>query len=490
MLNDTEFASLFSASIGEDYRLAKSYVHDVPTQTLLRVRSICHRLTQLIAEQQRLELDSPNLFDRIERLNQQRVIDARIARKLHKLRAGGNRGAHPEKFHLTLTQLIELAQKSIADLLLVLEQVSTLCIAKSSPDYLFVPFDVIAGRDLCYRAVMEADVEAQYLVGMSLKSKALLLKEQAQIIEQQQSLDGDTHTQASENSLNAQVEASFEQAAYWFSTASHRHPRAQFEYGVCLLHGYGVKQDVITGEHLIASAAAQRVDQAMALLGYFYLVGSETLAQDLGQAKVFLLQAAELDVAEAMANLGVYYYQRQALSESFLWIQKAAQAGYPHSQFHLALMLASGEGCDVDLQASQVWMQEAAVQGQVDAMLHVATQILDGAANESEEPKHLSKQLSVKDAERYLQQAIQYEYNVPAMIELSIALADGVLGRIDVVGSAALLVLAKNHATAEELEVIRPLWDSLSLQVEQVQQITLDPEQLKSLTRAQELLKA
>lgn len=91
-------------------------------------------------------------------------------------------------------------------------------------------------------------------------------------------------------------------------------------------------------------------------------------------------------------------------------------------------------------------------------------------------------------AERYLREAVKYGHSVPAMIELSIALADGILGRIDVVGSAALLRMARQRGNEREREVIAPLWESLSLQIDKVLSVTQDAEEQRALQRARELL--
>ncbi len=114
MLDDVAFIASVSEDLAREYRTAKRYVQDVPTQALLHVRSFAHKLTELLAAPAKLSFDSPNLYDRIEQLNSQRLIDVRITRALHRLRADGNRGAHPEKFHLTETQLLQLAKRPSA----------------------------------------------------------------------------------------------------------------------------------------------------------------------------------------------------------------------------------------------------------------------------------------------------------------------------------------------------------------------------------------
>lgn len=215
MLSDIELVSQFSHDLGEDYRVAKSYVRDVPTQALLHVRSFTHRLTDKLAASQQLVFDSPNLYDRIELLNRQRVINVRLTRALHRLRSDGNRGAHPEKYHLTAEALEQLAEKAIERLVKLVEDLYPLLCNEPAPEYRFEPFDAFAGRDLCYRAVMENDPQAQYLVGMSLKTRALMQKEQEQAL----------HDEA-EQELDPQSEANFKQAAHWFALAAPHLPEA------------------------------------------------------------------------------------------------------------------------------------------------------------------------------------------------------------------------------------------------------------------------
>ncbi|BFL86166.1 hypothetical protein LFREDSHE_46160 [Shewanella baltica] len=142
-------------------------------------------------------------------------------------------------------------------------------------------------------------------------------------------------------------------------------------------------------------------------------------------------------------------------------------------------MLANGDGCTRDMIASEYWMAEAAEQGQLDAMLTRAQHMInDDNAFGSD----------LTQAEDYLRQVIKYGHSVPAMIELSMALADGMLGRIDVVGAAALLKLARQHANKKEAEIIEPLWRSLALQIKNVLKVTQDPAEIHSLNRAQTLL--
>ncbi len=287
---------------------------------------------------------------------------------------------------------------------------------------------------------MEDDHHAQYLVGMSLKNKALMLKEQQLALAD--SGEQDVEAQAL---LNKSVSAKLENAAYWFAKAGPFDADALFEHGVALLHGYLGEADEVAGQAAIKQAAEQGVVNAMALLGYFYLVGSHQIAQDLKLAEHYLYAAAQQEQAEAMSNLGVLYYQQGQLEQAYDCISRAAKSGFPNAQYHLALMLANGDGCQIDLGGSEHWLAEAAEQGQLDAMLARAQHMLN-------DDNAFGEQLS--QAEVYLRDVIRYGRSVPAMIELSVALADGVLGRIDVVGAAALLKMAADYGNEQELQVI------------------------------------
>ncbi len=103
MLDDVAFIASVSEDLAREYRTAKRYVQDVPTQALLHVRSFAHKLTELLAAPAKLSFDSPNLYDRIEQLNRQRLIDVRITRALHRLRADAT--AAPIRKSFTLPKL-------------------------------------------------------------------------------------------------------------------------------------------------------------------------------------------------------------------------------------------------------------------------------------------------------------------------------------------------------------------------------------------------
>ncbi|QYJ75204.1 DUF4145 domain-containing protein [Shewanella sp. FJAT-52076] len=453
-LTDTAMIAAFDDDLAKEYRRARRFAKDVPAQALLTLRSALYKLTGILAAG-RLTFESPNLYNRIEALSQARLLGVRQVRAMHRLRADGNRGAHPEKYHLDEASLLALANKALLNFCQLVSELS------GATHFEFEPLDELSNRELCYRAVMADDAEAQYLLGMAFKTQGLLARDAQQ--------GPDDEPTAS---------AALAKAQYWFTQAANSLAVARYELGVAFLHAYQGQVDEAKGISLIAEAATQGVEDAKALLGYFALTG-QGMAVDLPRAEFLLTEATQGGHTEAEANLGVLRYQQGRLEDAFRHIESAARGGFPQAQYHVSLMLSRGEGCRVDALGAERWLAEAAEQGQLDAMLARARHMLHDEAT-------LGSDLTL--AEDYLRKVIRFSQNVPAMLELSMALADGILGRIDVVEAATLLGEAARLANDEERAIITPLWQSLATQIENVLQLSVNADEKKALERAKELL--
>ncbi|GLP97829.1 DUF4145 domain-containing protein [Paraferrimonas sedimenticola] len=430
-LTDEQLVAELLPELGDDYRVAKSYARDVPTQSLLMLRSLLHQLTAKIAEQLGSPLTTVNLYDRIEDLNRQRLINVRLTRRMHKIRADGNRGAHPEKYRLDFSQLITIAERSVTRCAELAAELYPVLLKRDAPEYRFVPFDSIAGREICYRAVMENDPQAQVLVGQSLKSKALELRNQEfAAAEKAQQTVVEHHGSA----------ALFAQAAHYFELAHERLDDGAYEYGVALVNGFQGKAQIERGSELVAKAAKAEHADAMALYGFWCLTGTKAVAVDLEQAEHYLTLAADKQQPEAMANLGVLHYQGGPKgvdkTQAFEFTHKAAQAGYPQAQYNLQLMLLNGDGCKADPAAAERWLAEAAEQGHLDAMLVRAQHML--SSDELGQDHQLARQ--------YLQEVIRYGHSLTAMVELALALANGAFGEADWPQAVAWLKAAEHRA--------------------------------------------
>ncbi|SHI21401.1 DUF4145 domain-containing protein [Ferrimonas marina] len=452
-MNDLELIRQLDRQLVDDYQLARNYCLDVPTYALVHLRSVAHKITTELGRRAEVEFRSKNLYDRIEQLAKGKQIDMRLARKLHKLRNDGNKGAHPEKYRLSPEQLVQLAAKSVKDTARLAAELFPLLTGQPAPHWQFEPVDAEAGRELCYRAVMQDDAEAQYLVGLSLKSRGLMKRQRE-------------HSFAlANNSTSVDLEPSqddLRQAAHWFARAADRHAGARFEHGVALLHGYGEGEGSLA---LIQAAAEAGNADALALLGYFAQTGSHGHALDPALAERYLLAAVEQDQPEAMANLAVLYYQGSLGQPDWQrarhYAEQGAQAGYPHAQYQLAVMLFAGEGGNAEPESALQWLRQAAEQHYPEALADLAQRTLDGDGVEA----------NPAAAASLYREAIRFGRLPRAMFELALAHFDGEVPDRDLAEAAQLLHGAYRYAPKGS-ELAEAIWQ-------------LAPELVRQLDRAE-----
>lgn len=116
--------------------------------------------------------------------------------------------------------------------------------------------------------------------------------------------------------------------------------------------------------------------EAQFYLAQLYARGEAGVLENAAEARRWTALAAEGGEAEAMHNLGLYYFRGeggpQDLASAAQWFRKAAAAGVVDSQYNLGLMYQSGSGVQQDLAEAYKWFALASAQG-------------DGAAREGAE---------------------------------------------------------------------------------------------------------
>jgi TPR repeat protein len=87
---------------------------------------------------------------------------------------------------------------------------------------------------------------------------------------------------------------------------------AKFEYGMRLLMGRDVRQDISEGKKLLQEAANENHSDALVNLGYFHMKGSRSLKFERNRDRALseLLTAAERGNALACSNLSDYYMNK------------------------------------------------------------------------------------------------------------------------------------------------------------------------------------
>jgi len=115
-------------------------------------------------------------------------------------------------------------------------------------------------------------------------------------------------------------------------------------------------------------------------LAQLYEGGRSGVVQNMTEARRWTARAAEGGEANAMHNLGLYYFRGeggpQDLASAAQWFRKAAELGVVDSQYNLGLMYQSGSGVQKDPAEALKWFSQAAAQG--DGLARTAADRLKG----------------------------------------------------------------------------------------------------------------
>lgn len=150
---------------------------------------------------------------------------------------------------------------------------------------------------------------------------------------------------------------------------------AQFELGLRLITGEGVKKNVEDGVKLIEKAAKQKHLRAQHVIATLYEDGVG-VKKDLAKAAEWYRTSAELGFALSQHSLGALYEEGKGVKKDTAkaaeWFKKAAEQGNPPSQTVFASKLERGEGVDKSTAKAALWYLKAAQQDFVPAMTRLA----------------------------------------------------------------------------------------------------------------------
>jgi len=332
-MNDLDFIKNFDQDLGQKYEEAKRFYLHTPTHSLIILRGFIVDFTQLVAKNYKIDLQKTYLYKKIEQLNIVKKIDKNICSTLHQIRVDSNQGAHFEKSNLSLDEFVHLAKINLKRACSLVELYYLNICSKEVPVYKFLDTSNDITKQTCYEAIMNDDINAQYLLGLNLQAKAKL----AHLNEYKELKKSGEQYFINPNSFRL-----LEQSTFWFKQAAQdlNHEEAVFEFAMCLLYGEGIEKNAKEGERLINLAAEKKSINAQAILGAFYLEGSLLYEKDYEKAKIFLQTAAKEEHPEALTNLSYMYSTgigvKKDLNLSFKYMQKASYAGFSHAQYHLS----------------------------------------------------------------------------------------------------------------------------------------------------------
>jgi len=404
-MNDIDFINKFDKQLGSYYSKAKSYCVDTPTHSLIILRSFVSHFTYILAKEHKIDLQKTYLYKKIEQLSIVKKIDNSIISMLHEIRVDSNQGAHFDKSNLSLDEFSQLAKRNLERACKIIELYYT-HIKKPIPEYKFEEITLSITKEMCYQAIMENDLDSQYIIGLNLQAKAKLehIKEYTQL-----------KKQGNQFLINPNSFKLLDQSTYWFKQASQsgEHIEAIFEFAMCLLYGEGIPKDEQEGERLILIAADKDSINAKAILGAFYLEGSFLYKKDYKKALNYLEIAAKEEHPEALTNLSYMYKNaigvKKDLKLSFKYMQKASYAGFSHAQYHLSNFYFNAIGTQQDYKKALNLLDKAFMADYSPAILTKARLLLQGELLEKNLPK--SESLFIKYIE------LENDFNV--LIELA-----------------------------------------------------------------------
>ncbi len=437
-MNDLEFIKTFDKKLSTHYEKSKSYCLDTPTHSLIILRSFVVDFTELLASYYKIDLQKTYLYKKIEQLAVVKKIDKEIISILHEIRVDSNQGAHFEKSNLSFDEFSTLAIANIKKACKMVELFYSIKNNKPSPKYKFEDLKSSITKDMCYKAIMEDDLDSQYIIGLNLQAKAKLehLKEYNQL-----------KSEGHQYLINPKSFKLLEKATYWFkqSSLTLEHPNAIFEFAMCLLYGEGVKQDEEEGERLIEIAAKKESTNAKAILGAFYINGSLLFKQDHKKALEYLEIAAKEEHPEALTNLSYMYKDsigvKEDLNLSYKYMKKASYAGYSHAQYHLSNFYFNGIGIKKDQKKAMNLLDKALNKDYPPAIITKARLLLQG--------EHIDQDLEL--SEKLYVNYIELENNFEVLLELIENYINGLFG--NKTQDQILLLLEKciNHSNNKDI---------------------------------------
>jgi uncharacterized protein len=170
-------------------------------------------------------------------------------------------------------------------------------------------------------------------------------------------------------------------AEHYRAGAEQGHHSAELRYGIALMVGRGVKQDVFSAETWLRHAGLAGEPEAAAMVGGLYAHAGE-LPPNCLEAAIWFRRAAEAGHTGAARLLGQLYLHGDGvtrdLQEAALWLRQAAAQGDEGAMADLAHLALTREVPEADCQATFEWFQQKADTGDLAAAFNLGVCLAEG----------------------------------------------------------------------------------------------------------------
>lgn len=158
-------------------------------------------------------------------------------------------------------------------------------------------------------------------------------------------------------------------------------PDAQFELGIRLISGEGIKKNEKEGAEFVQKAAAQNHLRAQHVLGTLYEEGIG-MTEDMPKALKWYRKAANNGFAMSQHNLGILYDTGKGVpkdpKEAAQWFRQAANQDFAPAQAAYASKLERGDGLEKSTAKAAGWYLRAAKADYTPAMTKLANMYYTG----------------------------------------------------------------------------------------------------------------
>lgn len=185
---------------------------------------------------------------------------------------------------------------------------------------------------------------------------------------------------------NAVAKKNYEKACFYYQILKDlSEPEGYYGYGVCLLYGQGIKQNIDEAKKYLDKAAEAKHPKALCKLGDLYRMGMKT-ETNAEKAKEFYMEASRLQDLDALVNLGLLNYREQIENHSnalaYSYMETAAKKGNYQAMYWLGVFHDKGIGCAHDFKEAEKWFERAIKAGSLGAKYKFAAMIMDEIESE------------------------------------------------------------------------------------------------------------
>ncbi len=325
ILSDVDFIKEYCLSLGERYEDAKNLYLGAPLQTLVVLRSMIEDICTTIDSELGLAIGEQNIFDSIKSLQASKQVNFQIIDKLHEIRISGNKAAHPKKFKIY--NHVDLALISLKGFCKLVCLVRTSVQDKMKINYHFDEEVHSSLEALAYQAIFKQNADAKYHVGKNL-------------VELHRNELHELNISGDDSPPNQRF---LSQALDLFTSAADQesHIDSAYESANFLSNGTACFKDIDRAIMYYHIASRGGNVNAKACLG-FHLISSASPGDEIVSVAIaHLEEAASHYDPVALDTLSVLYKEGKHLNKdvnkSIRYLKEAADAGYPESQYKLAI---------------------------------------------------------------------------------------------------------------------------------------------------------